>query len=405
MIGLDFSRKWDHCAAMRHPLQTSKAVSQARVLSFVRSAIDDDLHAKRVLSLANGTLGVLHGASLAVATMGRALAQAQGLDAKHAIKQVDRLLSNSGIDIADIFEKWVPYMVGGRSDIVVALDWTEFDDDDQSTLALHLVTSHGRATPLLWKSTVKSQLKGKRNAIEDELVAQLRAIAPTGLNITILADRGFGDAVFYGYQRELGMSHVIRFRGNITVTDSNGESKPAKDWLLPGGRARILRHVTVTAQQLPVDAFVCVWTKGMKEPWFLACGGPVATQTAAKLVKLYAKRFSIEENFRDVKDIRFGMGLSSARVKSPERRDRLLLLSAFAVVLLTLLGAAAEQLGFDRLLRANTAKKRTHSLFNQGCYFYGAIPNMKVEKLRPLMKKFGELLQGQPVFADIFGII
>jgi hypothetical protein len=373
---------------MKHPQHASKAVEKSRVLALLASVVGNDLHAKRVLSLANGVIGVLHGASLAVATMGRALAQAQGLDAKHAIKQIDRLLSNRGIEVDDIFEHWVPYVVGARSEIVVALDWTEFDGDDQSTLALSMVTSHGRATPLMWKTVVKSQLKGKRNAAEDQLLAHLRSACPTGLGITILADRGFGDAEFYGYQKELGMGHVIRFRGNINVTDSEGTSKPAKEWLLPGGRARILRNVTVTAKQL-----------------FLACGGPVATQTAAKLVKLYGRRFSIEENFRDVKDIRFGMGLSSARLKSPERRDRLLLLSALAVALLTLLGAAAEAVGLDRTLRANTAKKRTHSLFNQGLYFYGAIPNMKVEKLRPLMRKFGELLRDQPVFDGIFGLI
>ncbi len=31
-------------------------------------------------------------------------------------------------------------------------DWTEFDADNQSTIALYLVTKHGRATPLLWKT-------------------------------------------------------------------------------------------------------------------------------------------------------------------------------------------------------------------------------------------------------------
>ncbi len=39
------------------------------------------------------------GASLAVAMIGQALAQARGLATKHAIKQVDRLLSNNGIDV------------------------------------------------------------------------------------------------------------------------------------------------------------------------------------------------------------------------------------------------------------------------------------------------------------------
>ena len=48
---------------------------------------------------------------------------------------------------------------------------------------------------------------------------------------------------------------------------------------------------------------------------------------------------------RDTKDLRFGMGMGSMHVNSPERRDRLWLINAFAVVLLTLLGAAGEALG------------------------------------------------------------
>ena len=74
-----------------------------------------------------------------------------------------------------------------------------------------------------------------------------------------------------------------------------------------------------------------------------------------------------------------------------------------AVTLLTLLGAAAESLGYDRLLRANTVKTRTHSLFNQGIFFYGAIPNMKTTKLRALVRKFGEILMEIDACAEIFG--
>jgi hypothetical protein len=48
------------------------------------------------------------------------------------------------------------------------------------------------------------------------------------------------------------------------------------------------------------------------------------------------------------------MGLGSMHVSTPDRRDRLWLINAFAVVLLTLLGAAGEQLGYDRHLKTNT---------------------------------------------------
>src|SRR5918993_3819833 len=118
------------------------------VRKFLDSVLDDNIHKKRVQSLANATLGVVTGASLAVAIIGKSLAQA--LLPKHAVKQVDRLLSNPGIEAWDIFATWVPEMVGSRTDIVVAMDWTDYDADGH--LALKLVTRHGRATPLVWLS-------------------------------------------------------------------------------------------------------------------------------------------------------------------------------------------------------------------------------------------------------------
>lgn len=61
-------------------------------VEFVRKYLDgifaEDVHAKRVMSLANGAVGVMTGASLAVSIIGQSLAQARGLLSKHAIKQV-----------------------------------------------------------------------------------------------------------------------------------------------------------------------------------------------------------------------------------------------------------------------------------------------------------------------------
>ena len=66
------------------------------VRGFIGGLYGPDLHAKRVDALAGATLGVMAGASLAVAMIGQALAQARGLVTQHAVKQVDRLMSNGG---------------------------------------------------------------------------------------------------------------------------------------------------------------------------------------------------------------------------------------------------------------------------------------------------------------------
>ena len=209
-------------------------------------------------------------ASLAVAMIGQALAQARGLVTKHAIKQVDRLLSNNGIDVWDSFARWVPHQIGERRDILVAMDWTDFDHDDQATLVLSLVTGHGRAAPLLWLSVWKDELKTQRNDFEDACLRRLAELVPPGCRVTILADRGFGDQKLFAFLRKLGFGYVIRFRGNIHVTDADGETRPAAEWVGKGGRARKLRDARVTAKGQQVGAVVCVHAKDMKEPWCLA---------------------------------------------------------------------------------------------------------------------------------------
>src|SRR5690606_6503918 len=126
-------------------------------------------------------------------------------------------------------------------EIVVTLDWTEHDHDDQTTIAVNLVTSHGRATPLIWKTVVKSGLKDNRNEHEDEVIHRLHEVLPEDTRVTLLADRGFGDQKLYAMLAGLGFDYVIRFREIITVTDSTGESHPASEWVPSNGRSRMIR--------------------------------------------------------------------------------------------------------------------------------------------------------------------
>ena len=370
------------------------------IRGFIGQLYGGDLHAKRVEALAGATLGVMTGASLAVATIGQALAQARGLVTKHAVKQVDRLMSNAGIEVWESFARWVAHQVGARPEILVAMDWTDFAHDDQSTLVLSLVTDHGRAAPLIWLTVWKEEIATRRNDFEDACLCRLADTVPAGCRVTILADRGFGDQKLFAFLGELGFGYVIRFRGNIRVTDADGTSKPAAEWIGRGGRARKLVDARVTAKGQQVGAVVCVHAKGMKEPWCLAASDRQAP--AAMLVNHYARRWTIEPQFRDTKDLRFGMGLSSTRIGEPMRRDRLLLVSAFAIALLTLLGATGESLGMDRLLKSNTSKTRTHSLFRQGCMLYELIPNMPEHRLIPLMQAFARAIGTASEFNEFY---
>jgi hypothetical protein len=382
---------------------TRKTLRPKDVEQFVRTMFEEDLHARRVASLANAATGAIRAGTLAIHSIGHGLASARNLNSKHAIKQVDRLLSNAGVDPWDLLAQWVPFVVGGRSEIVVAMDWTDFDADDQSTLAIHVMTNHGRATPLVWLTVEKDAIKDWRNFYEYMLLDRLREVMPAGVNVTVLADRGFGDHKLYEKCRTLTFDFVIRFREGITVESADGDSRPGKDWVLHTGRPLLLRGAKVTKRKYQLPGVICVKASGMKEAWCLATS--LTDKTAAAIVKLYGRRFTIEESFRDTKDLHFGLGLSATRIGNPTRRDRMLLIGALAMALLTLLGSAGETLGMDRMLKANTSKKRTHSLFRQGLLYYDKIPTMDADKLAALMEGFAALLRDHPVFQKTFGPI
>jgi hypothetical protein len=396
-------------------LVTTHPLDRTKITRHVSSIFADDLHAKRVASLANAAVGVLEGAALGVHAIGRALAVAAGLESRHAVKQVDRLLSNSGINVWELFGSWVPFVIGERPEIVAALDWTDYDADDQTTLVLSMITSHGRATPLLWKTVVKSELNGQRNMHEDVLLERFREVLPEGVKVTILADRGFGDQAIYELLKEqLGLDFVVRFRGIVKVASAEGEVKSAAAWTPTNGRPLLLRGAKVTKTGRELGAVVCIKAKGMKDAWHLATSH--ADKTAAVgACRLLAsrplptlprpRRWRPSRSPRDQKNLRFGMGLSDTRISSPERRDRLLLVSAIAIALLTILGAAGEAIGIDKYLKTNTVKHRTLSLLNQGLFHYAALPRMKEERAEALMTKFGELLREHRVFREVFGLI
>src|SRR5271157_6053070 len=128
--------------------------------------------------------------------MGQDLALARGRTTKHAIKQVDRLLSNQGIDIDSLLHHWVPYVAWAAGP-----------------------TSRSRATPLVWLTVDTATLKNRRNGYEYQVLVRLAEVLPAGVHVCIVADRGFGDHKLYRVLTdELKFDFVIRFRGNIRVT-------------------------------------------------------------------------------------------------------------------------------------------------------------------------------------------
>lgn len=361
-----------------------------------------DLHTQRIKSLSNAVTGVLHAAQLTVHCIGQAYAAVAEMSPKHGVKQIDRLLSNTGLDLDYLMGGWIRYAVGNHETLTIALDWTIFDDDDHATLAAYMITNHGRAMPLAWRTVKQSELKEKQTGHEDALIQFLHEHLPGTTRVTLLADRGFGRQSLYSLLATLGWDYVIRFREGILVEDVHGTQRLASEWLHPKGIARKLAGARVTDERTEIGAVVVLKAARMKESWCLATS--MRNAPAAAIAKLYGRRFTIEETFRDTKDLRFGLGLRATHIKRSDRRDRLLLLIAVAHTLLCLLGAAAEEAGLDRHLKANTVKRRTHSLYRQGAYWYGCIATMREEWFRPLVRTLDRIVRENAFLASFFGL-
>ena len=224
---------------------------------------------------------------------------------------------------------------------------------------------------------------------ETQLLKKLHAALPAYVSVTLLADRGFSDiSLFEFIETESGWDYIIRTKGNINVTQ-NGVTKQASEWIETMNKPVLSENVFFTNSKFAIPSFVIFRDKNMKDSWILVSNKRIA---ARAMIKYYGKRWGIEPSFRDKKNAKYGLGMSETHISIPERRDRLLFVASFVIFVMTVLGEVSEKLGFDRLLRANTSKYRTHSLFRQGLMLWDLLISRSEDFLKKTIDEFNLLL-------------
>jgi hypothetical protein len=78
------------------------------------------------------------------------------------------------------------------------------------------------------------------------------------------------------------------------------------------------------------------------EPWLLATSPALSHLQGEGIVALYRQRMSIEQSFRDTKNLRVGMGLEVSRSRSAQRFNVLLLIVHLAAFVQRLIGESAK---------------------------------------------------------------
>ena len=95
-----------------------------------------------------------------------------------------------------------------------------------------------------------------------------------------------------------------------------------------------------------------------REPWLLSCSPSLGHLNAEAVVRLYAQRMRIEEEFRDTKNVVLGAGLALSRSHGQQRLQALLLIGHIAQMAKRLIGEAAKGAQLHLQLMSTNRKER-----------------------------------------------
>lgn len=177
----------------------------------------EGIRKSQVKTLAALVFGLFETKNISIAAIGRAMKNM--VKPKHNIKHVDRFLGNERINILGMASALFTMLISRlpvASKLLIAMDWTDLHDGRHQTLVLAVIAG-GRAIPVLWRTADKNTLKDNQTKIEMDLLKDFRTIVPSGTEIVILADRGFGKIPLFEQAKSLGFGYVIRLKRNAYI--------------------------------------------------------------------------------------------------------------------------------------------------------------------------------------------
>ena len=257
--------------------------------------------AKTLSELVAATVGVTR---CTLAGIGRELAAAQDRAAKHAIKRVWRFVVNQRIEPVEVMplvmtRLWRRKLQWhrrrpDRRPLLVSLDWTKVR---RYYVLMAAVVVAGRALPLCWQS-YRDKVQGKsQNALEEGMLAHLRAALPPELRLVILADRGCGRAELARTCQTLQLDYLIRIKGDVRVRTARWQGL-LQHYPARRGMAQYWPAVEYRADGLVRTNLILRWPKDLPaerdEPWYLITSlGGAGRAAAQRWSDLYALRFDI----------------------------------------------------------------------------------------------------------------
>jgi hypothetical protein len=313
----------------------------------------------RLVNLAAVAVGILRSKSLQVGQIVTALPLDGIRDTLK--KRVQRFVKNARVTVEGYYEplarRILQRLAAGGARIHLTMDRTGWGGFN---ILYVCVGWRGRALPLLWG------MLGPGASSFAEQRALLEVVAgwlPQRAQVLLLGDREFGTGVLAQWALRQGWGICLRLRAHEYVRRAGAAHCEMLPLVLPGER-RFWSQVTFTQTHAVGGLNLAMyWAPTAAEPWYL-----LTTEPTCKVACLsYAKRFRIEEMFKDFKNPGRGFGLELTGLRHADRLARLLLALALVYTWLLLWGASVIASGQRRLV--DNVRKPTLSLFQTGLRF------------------------------------
>jgi hypothetical protein len=324
-----------------------------------------ELHSRRAGALQRAVVSALSGASLSLSSLALKISGRTGL--RHRVKSVDRLLGNNALHEARaaIYGSLARWWLSGLAQILLVVDWSDLTRDQRWHLLRASVAVQGRSVTL-YEEVHPQRLYGNRS-VHRRFLARVAKLLPPGCVPIVITDAGFHSTWFQLVQQR-GWNFVGRIRGRDMVSQSNGPwlqcktlYAQASERVLDFGHCGYVRSNRTECRLVLVKqkcrgrhqlniygkprvsqtSLQCI--KAAKEPWLLAASLGLDYMNAQGIVRLYAQRMTIEESFRDTKNLRWGQGLEATRSRGCSRLQMLLLIAHLASFVQRLIGENAKQ--------------------------------------------------------------
>ena len=316
----------------------------------------------RMNSLVAAVLGLIFAGKTNIWDMG--VAAPGKANAVNRGKRIGYFLTNLNISIEDVAKALLNALTGNLTDVIVAIDWTEFGSWKILTAA---VVTKGRGIPFFWKAVKDGRCR--MADVEVQVCEKLIAMVPPGKRLLLLGDRGFDSAEFVAYLLRRGVQFVLRCVHSVSVRLSdNVDFVTISNLPLKVGEVLDYGTVLYTKGSAVAVRLVRTLAHGQTDEWNLITN--LGEHALAKvIVKLYGRRFTIEELFRDLKG--GGWQLERTRVRFEESMDRLILVLAVAHILVVSIGRWAKKCNLERHFRSTPGL----SLFSLGLRVIHEIAN------------------------------